>query len=48
MKVVKELKEYWPLTLRQIYYRLVAAGHLENTRSKYNDLSNLIKHMRLD
>jgi hypothetical protein len=48
MKVVKELQDYWPLTLRQIYYRLVAAGHLENTRSKYNDLSNLIKHMRLD
>jgi hypothetical protein len=48
MKVVRELKDYWPLTLRQIYYRLVAAGHLENTRSKYNDLSNLIKHMRLD
>lgn len=48
MEVVRELKDYWPLTLRQIYYRLVAAGHLENTRSKYNDLSNLIKHMRLD
>jgi hypothetical protein len=48
MRVVRELKDYWPLTLRQIYYRLVAAGHLENTRSKYNDLSNLIKHMRLD
>jgi len=48
MKVVRELKDYWPLTLRQIYYRLVAAGHLENTRSKYNDLSNLLKHMRLD
>jgi hypothetical protein len=48
MEVVRELQDYWPLTLRQIYYRLVAAGHLENTRSKYNDLSALIKHMRLD
>lgn len=46
--VVNELIDYWPLTLRQIYYRLVAAGHLENTRSKYNDLSKLIKYMRLD
>jgi len=46
--VVNELRDFWPLTLRQIYYRLVAAGYLENTRSKYNDLSALIKHMRLD
>ncbi len=45
---VNELQEYWPLTLRQIYYRLVAGGHIENTRSKYNDLSVLIKQMRLD
>jgi uncharacterized protein YlbG (UPF0298 family) len=48
METVNELREYWPLTLRQIYYRLVAAGHIENTRSKYNDLSVLIKQMRLD
>ena len=46
--VVNEIKDYWPLTLRQIYYRLVAAGHIENTRSKYNDLSKLIKQMRID
>ena len=48
MQTVNALKDYWPLTLRQIYYRLVAAGHIENTRSKYNDLSKLIKNMRLD
>jgi hypothetical protein len=48
METVDELRDYWPLTLRQIYYRLVAAGHIENTRSKYNDLSVLIKQMRLD
>jgi hypothetical protein len=48
IEVVNELQGYWPLTLRQIYYRLVAAGYIENTRSKYNDLSVLIKQMRLD
>jgi uncharacterized protein YlbG (UPF0298 family) len=48
METVDELRDYWPLTLRQIYYRLVAAGHIENTRSRYNDLSVLIKQMRLD
>ena len=46
--VVNGLSDYWPLTLRQIYYRLVAAGIVANTRSKYNDLSKLIKQMRLD
>jgi hypothetical protein len=47
-EVVDEIKDYWPLTLRQIYYRLVAAGDHENTRSKYNDLSKLVKQMRVD
>ncbi|RJR26566.1 MAG: hypothetical protein C4582_01515 [Desulfobacteraceae bacterium] len=47
IEVANDLVDYWPLTLRQIYYRLVAAGHIENTRSKYKDLSKLIKHMRL-
>jgi len=46
--VVNGLVDYWPLTLRQIYYRLVAAGIVANTRSKYNDLSKVIKQMRLD
>jgi len=27
-----------PLTLRQVYYRLVAAGLIPNTRSSYNQL----------
>jgi len=46
--VVNSLSDYWPLTLRQIYYRLVAAGIVANTRSKYNDLSKITKQMRLD
>jgi len=48
LTVVNGLAEYWPLTLRQIYYRLVAAGIIANTRSRYNDLSKVIKQMRLD
>ena len=48
ISVVNGLSNYWPLTLRQIYYRLVAAGIIANTRSKYNDLSKLTKQMRLD
>lgn len=32
--VVDDLHDYYPLTLRQIYYRLVAVHVIENTRSK--------------
>jgi hypothetical protein len=46
--VVNGLIDYQPLTLRQIYYQLVAAGKRENTRSKYIDLSRLIVAMRKD
>ena len=47
IEIVNELEAYWPLTLRQIYYRLVASDHIPNTRSRYKDLSTLIKYMRL-
>jgi len=48
LQVVDDLRDYYPLTLRQIYYRLVAAEIIENSRSRYNDLSKVIKQMRLD
>ena len=48
LTVVDDLREYFPLTLRQVYYRLVAAGVLENKKSRYQDLSNVIKQMRID
>ncbi len=46
--IVNDLIEYEPLTVRQIFYQLVAAGKRENTRSKYNDLSKLMTNMRVD
>jgi hypothetical protein len=46
--IVSGLKEYFPLTLRQIYYQLVAQNLIKNTRSQYNMLSQLVKNMRLD
>ena len=48
LKVVNALREYWPLTLRQIYYQLVAKRHIPNTRSQYTMLSTLVKWMRID
>jgi hypothetical protein len=47
-KVADELRSYWPLTLRQIYYQLVSKGQIKNKRSKYNMLSTLVKWMRID
>jgi hypothetical protein len=43
----KILGEYdFPLTLRQIYYRLVAAGVIPNKRSAYNSLSKTLVKAR--
>ena len=47
-EILTELKEYWPLTLRQVYYQLVAAGHIENNRGAYQKLSRILTKARLD
>lgn len=46
--IANGLKEYQPLTLRQVYYQLVAKNLIKNTKSQYTMLSTLIKQMRLD
>lgn len=46
--VIQDLKKYWPLTLRQVYYRLLGKMIDKNTKSKYQDLSRLLKFMRVD
>ena len=46
--VIDGLKNYWPLTLRQIYYRLVAAGEIENNRGSYQALSKILTELRID
>jgi hypothetical protein len=47
-QIVEDLEDFHPLTLRQVHYQAVARGLRENTRSAYNDLSKLVKQMRLD
>ncbi|MEM3356898.1 MAG: hypothetical protein QW166_03620 [Candidatus Bathyarchaeia archaeon] len=37
-----------PLTVRQVYYRLVAAGIIRNTRSNYNSLDRCLVNARLN
>lgn len=46
--ILKELAEYKPLTLRQIYYQLVGKGWIPNNKSQYNMLSNLLKWARIN
>jgi hypothetical protein len=47
-EVLHQLESYWPLTLRQVYYRLVASLLIENAQSEYARLSRLLVKARLD
>ena len=46
--VIDSLAAYWPLTLRQVYYRLVAAGEIKNNRNEYQKLSRILSKARID
>ena len=46
--ILKELKDYMPLTLRQVYYQMVSKGFIDNKTSEYGMLSQLIKWARID
>jgi len=46
--ILKELEEYKPLTLRQVFYQLVGKGLIANTTSSYITLGQLIKFARID
>ena len=43
-----ELRGYWPLTLRQVYYQLVATGEIDNNRNQYQRLSRVLSKARID
>ena len=45
--VLNNLRNYWPLTLRQVYYQLVSQAVIENKVSEYGMLSKLLKYARL-
>jgi hypothetical protein len=46
-KIINDLADYWPLTLRQIYYQLVAAMLLANCIPQYKRLSRVLSDARL-
>jgi hypothetical protein len=58
ISILEQYRDYWPLTLRQIHYRMLGRGVLRNskdpkstyvnTQKCYKDLSNLLTRARLD
>lgn len=48
VEVLNELQDYWPLTLRQIYYQLVSRLVIENHKNQYVRLSNILVRARED
>lgn len=46
-RVVAKLRDFWPLTLRQIYYQLVASLVIPNNRNSYGNLSKYLTKARL-
>jgi len=46
IEVVEKLKDYWPITVRQCFYRMVSAGHIENNLGAYKSISDLLTELR--
>lgn len=46
--IIDDLSEYWPLTVRQIYYRAVAALLVSNNQSEYRRIGKLLVDLRAD
>ena len=44
--IVDELKPYWPLTVRQVYYQCVSHGLLNNKHSSYTRISKMLTKLR--
>ena len=46
-ETLESMRDYWPLTLRQLYYRLVGAEIIQNNPSEYKKLSRVLTKARL-
>ena len=46
VNIIFRLKEYWPLTVRQVFYQLVAQLTIENSQNKYNSVSKVLAKLR--
>jgi hypothetical protein len=48
LRVLDDMEEYWPLTLRQVYYQLVSELLIDNNRGQYQKLSRILSQARID
>ena len=48
MDILEELEDFWPLTLRQVFYQLVAQLIIANNINQYKKLSTVLSKARLD
>lgn len=46
IEVVENLEVYWPITVRQCFYRMVSAGHIKNNLNAYKNISDLLTELR--
>lgn len=46
-EILDEMREHWPLTIRQLYYQLVAREIVPNRNSEYKKASRLLTKARL-
>jgi hypothetical protein len=46
ISIINSFREYWPLTLRQIYYQLVAKELILNNKNEYKSLSRMLTTAR--
>jgi hypothetical protein len=44
--IIDSLKEYWPLTVRQVYYQAVAGLLIKNADSEYRKISRILTKLR--
>jgi hypothetical protein len=47
-KALEELKEFKPLTIRQVFYYLVGQGEIKNERKYYDEIDEVIKYGRIE
>lgn len=46
VSIIFDLKKFWPLTVRQVFYQMVSKGYIENTRNSYQSISRYLVEMR--
>lgn len=46
LEVLRDYREYWPLTVRQLFYRLVADHNYEKTEAAYGRLTGMLARGR--